>query len=76
MLGFSHSAGGLYLLGDYDLTPRTALLSDIEADQRAMRERYVASKRHTIQVDFDDYLHALAKERQAGAMRARARTRP
>jgi hypothetical protein len=37
-----------------------------------MRARYVASKRHTIQVDFDDYLHALAKERAAGAARARA----
>ena len=36
-----------------------------------MRKRYVASKRHTIQVDFDDYLHALAKERRAGAERAR-----
>jgi dimethylaniline monooxygenase (N-oxide forming) len=31
----------------------------------------VASKRHTIQVDFDDYLHALGKERRAGAERAR-----
>jgi cation diffusion facilitator CzcD-associated flavoprotein CzcO len=31
----------------------------------------VASKRHTIQVDFDDYLHALGKERPAGAERAR-----
>jgi dimethylaniline monooxygenase (N-oxide forming) len=36
-----------------------------------MRKRYVASKRHTIQVDFDDYLHALGKERRAGAERAR-----
>ena len=38
-----------------------------------MRKRYVASKRHTIQVDFDDYLYALAAERRAGAERARAR---
>jgi threonine dehydrogenase-like Zn-dependent dehydrogenase len=37
----------------------------------AMRTRYFASKRHTIQVDFDEYLHALAKERRAGAERAR-----
>jgi hypothetical protein len=28
-------------------------------------------ERHTIQVDFDDYLHALGKERRAGAERAR-----
>ena len=40
-----------------------ALLQDIEDDAAAMRKRYVASKRHTIQVDFDDYLLALAKER-------------
>jgi dimethylaniline monooxygenase (N-oxide forming) len=36
-----------------------------------MSRRYVASKRHTIQVDFDDYLYALEKERRAGAERAR-----
>ena len=39
-----------------------------------MRKRYVASKRHTIQVDFDDYLHALAQGAQGGR-RARARGR-
>ena len=33
-----------------------------------MRQRYVASKRHTIQVDYDDYLHELAKERRAHGM--------
>jgi hypothetical protein len=38
-----------------------------------MRRRYVASKRHTIQVDFDDYLYALTKERRVGAQRAGAR---
>jgi hypothetical protein len=38
-----------------------------------MRKRYVASKRHTIQVDFNDYLFALDAERRAGAERARAR---
>jgi hypothetical protein len=37
-----------------------------------MRKRYVASKRHTIQVDFDDYMQALERERRAGADRARA----
>ena len=63
---------GDYLLGDYALPSAAEIRSDIEADQRAMRERYVASKRHTIQVDFDDYLYELAKERRAGAVRARA----
>jgi cation diffusion facilitator CzcD-associated flavoprotein CzcO len=61
-----------YLTGTYALPERAALLADIDADQRAMRRRYVASKRHTIQVDFDDYLYDLAKERRAGAERAKA----
>jgi cation diffusion facilitator CzcD-associated flavoprotein CzcO len=60
-----------YLKGEYALPPRPALLQDIEDDMAAMRKRYVASKRHTIQVDFDDYLYALGKERRAGAERAR-----
>jgi cation diffusion facilitator CzcD-associated flavoprotein CzcO len=62
---------GDYLLGDYALPPAADVHADIDADQAAMRARYVASKRHTIQVDFDDYLHALTKERSAGAARAR-----
>jgi hypothetical protein len=61
-----------YLKGQYALPPATDLAADIRADQKAMRKRYVASKRHTIQVDFDDYLLALEKERRAGAERARA----
>jgi hypothetical protein len=64
---------GDYLLGDYALPSEEDLRADIAADQEAMRKRYVTSKRHTIQVDFDDYLYALAKEREAGAARARAR---
>ncbi|HEX4436333.1 MAG TPA: NAD(P)-binding domain-containing protein [Solirubrobacteraceae bacterium] len=64
---------GDYLMGDYALPSEEDLRADIAADQEAMRKRYVTSKRHTIQVDFDDYLYALAKEREAGAARARAR---
>ncbi len=63
---------GDYLQGDYALPAPAQLRADIAADQTAMRARYVASKRHTIQVDFDDYLRALSKERAAGALRARA----
>jgi dimethylaniline monooxygenase (N-oxide forming) len=62
---------GDYLAGDYALPPTAEMRADIDADQAAMRERYVASKRHTIQVDYDDYLFDLAKERRAGAARAR-----
>ncbi len=62
-----------YLKGEYALPAPAELREDIRRDQTAMRKRYVASKRHTIQVDFDDYLHALQRERRAGAQRARAR---
>lgn len=64
---------GDHLLGDYLLPSQTELRADIAADQAAMRKRYIASKRHTIQVDFDDYLRDIAIERRAGAQRARAR---
>jgi dimethylaniline monooxygenase (N-oxide forming) len=64
---------GDYLRGEYALPDSVALRRDIAADQAAMRKRYVASKRHTIQVDFDDYLYALEAERRAGAERACAR---
>jgi cation diffusion facilitator CzcD-associated flavoprotein CzcO len=62
-----------YLRGHYALPAAGEMAADIRADQRAMQRRYVASKRHTIQVDFDDYLRDLEKERAAGAERARAR---
>ncbi|HEY5142905.1 MAG TPA: NAD(P)-binding domain-containing protein [Solirubrobacteraceae bacterium] len=60
-----------HLRGEYALPPRDQLLAEMAADQAAMHRRYVASKRHTIQVDFDDYLYDLAKERRRGAERAR-----
>jgi dimethylaniline monooxygenase (N-oxide forming) len=36
----------------------------IEREDRAMRKRYVASTRHTIQVDFHTYMRGLARERR------------
>lgn len=61
-----------HLTGQYALPPRPEMRADIERELRAMRKRYVTSKRHTIQVDFEDYLHGIEKERRAGAQRARA----
>ncbi|MGK2938232.1 MAG: flavin-containing monooxygenase [Solirubrobacteraceae bacterium] len=61
-----------YLRGEYRLPNRLEMLDDIRRDMAAMAKRYVSSKRHTIQVDFDDYLWYLAKEERAGAERARA----
>jgi dimethylaniline monooxygenase (N-oxide forming) len=67
---------GDHLLGDYALPSRAAMRADIAAENAAMNRRYVPSKRHTIQVDFDDYLHELANERRAGGERARAQLLP
>lgn len=62
-----------YLEGRYALPSAAEMRRDIAEDDAAMRRRYVASKRHTIQVDFDDYLHDLGRELKAGCERARAR---
>jgi dimethylaniline monooxygenase (N-oxide forming) len=62
-----------YLSGRYALPDAAALRADIEHERERMFKRYVASKRHTMQVDYDDYLADLTKERRRGAERARAR---
>ena len=36
---------------------------EIARDRAAMAKRYVASKRHTIQVDFDPYMRSIERER-------------
>jgi dimethylaniline monooxygenase (N-oxide forming) len=59
-----------YLQGRYALPADADLRRDIEQERAAMFKRYVSSKRHTMQVDFDDYLVALGKERRRGAERA------
>jgi dimethylaniline monooxygenase (N-oxide forming) len=43
------------------------LLRDIARERAAIRRRYVASKRHTMQVDYDDYLFEVRRERKRGA---------
>jgi hypothetical protein len=54
----------------FDLPSRAQMDADIAAKMRKMRKRYVASKRHTIQVDYDDYMRDLDKELEAGRDRA------
>jgi cation diffusion facilitator CzcD-associated flavoprotein CzcO len=61
-----------HLAGRYLLPPERELRADIEAERAAMFKRYVASPRHTMEVDFDDYVLAVEKERKRGAARARA----
>jgi dimethylaniline monooxygenase (N-oxide forming) len=59
-----------HLAGRYELPPRHELRADIEAERRAMFKRYVASPRHTMQVDFEDYVLGVRRERRRGARRA------
>jgi dimethylaniline monooxygenase (N-oxide forming) len=60
-----------YLRGEYALPDQAALRADMERERARMFRRYVASKRHTMQVDFDNYLYDLRRERRAGARRVR-----
>ncbi len=43
--------------------------AEIQAEERRMRKRYVASKRHTIQVDFQPYLREISRERKRASQR-------
>ena len=76
-----------HLRGEYALPDAAEMNRIIDEDRRAMFARYVPSKRHKMQVDFDDYLHDLArelrrgekraaKERKASALRTRTDSRP
>ena len=62
-----------YLTGRYALPPRREMERRMQRDHEAMRRRYLASPRHTMQVDFDRYMYALAREMAAGRRRARRR---
>jgi dimethylaniline monooxygenase (N-oxide forming) len=61
-----------YLRGEYRLPPLPEMEADVRAERERMFRRYVASKRHTMQVDFDNYLYELGRELKAGAARARS----
>jgi len=61
------------LSGGYDL-PSARERSEHSARERAaMFARYVPSRRHTMQLDFDEYMAELAREAEAGRLRARHR---
>ena len=61
-----------YLRGEYHLPARAAMQADMRLERKRMFKRFVASNRHTMEVDFDDYLYQLRKEVAAGAKRAAA----
>jgi len=57
------------LSGRGTLPSPNAMLAEIAEAEKKMKKRYVASKRHTIQVDFQPYLREIRRERRQAAQR-------
>lgn len=62
---------GELLAGRCALPDRDEMNRAIDADQRWLAKRFVASTRHTVQVDHNHYLKTLRREMRAGRRRAR-----
>jgi len=62
-----------YLTGRYALPARDEMLADMERKRHEMFKRYVRSKRHTMQVDYDDFMLELEREMRRGRKRAHER---
>ena len=63
-----------HLAGKYALPSPGELAQRAKNERERVRRRYGSSPRHTMQIDFDDYLDLLARESEAGARRARSGT--
>jgi cation diffusion facilitator CzcD-associated flavoprotein CzcO len=61
------------LSGRYVLPPVAEMRRDMERERRRMFKRFVPSVRHTMEVDFEDYVAGVAAERRRGEERARVR---
>ena len=62
-----------YLAGGYDLPERAARRRVTERERAEMFARYVPSRRHTMQLDYDVYMALLKAETESGRQRARRR---
>jgi dimethylaniline monooxygenase (N-oxide forming) len=58
------------LSGRAALPPPAEMRQEVETEERKMRKRFVASKRHTVEVDFHPYLREIRRERKLAAQRA------
>jgi dimethylaniline monooxygenase (N-oxide forming) len=58
------------LAGRAALPEAAEMRQEIEREERKMRKRFVASKRHTVEVDFHPYLREIRHERKQAALRA------
>ncbi|MDX6582121.1 MAG: hypothetical protein QOI10_1305 [Solirubrobacterales bacterium] len=59
------------LEGKVELPDARRMERVIARERERMARRYVASKRHTIQVDFEPYMRAIRRERRNGPLRRR-----
>jgi thioredoxin reductase len=59
------------LLGGRATLPAAVeMRKEVEAEEAKMRKRFIASKRHTVEVDFHPYLREIRRERKQAAQRA------
>ncbi len=63
------------LEGKVGLPDREEMQRVIAHERERMAKRYVASARHTIQVDFEPYMRVIARERRNGGLLGRLRAR-
>jgi dimethylaniline monooxygenase (N-oxide forming) len=59
-----------YLTGEYELPDPSEMRRRAEREREYVRRRFVATRRHTMQVDFDGYLEDLQREMRAGTRRS------
>jgi hypothetical protein len=58
------------LSGRATLPPAAEMRKEVASEEAKMRKRFVASKRHTVEVDFYPYLREIRRERKRAAQRA------
>lgn len=58
------------LSGRYRLPSRAAMEEEIRRERRLRERQFVASARHTMEIDYFAYLRSLRRERRRGAVRA------
>jgi dimethylaniline monooxygenase (N-oxide forming) len=58
------------LAGRAALPPAAEMRREVRREEEKMRKRFVASKRHTVEVDFHPYLREIRRERKQAAQRA------
>jgi cation diffusion facilitator CzcD-associated flavoprotein CzcO len=59
-----------YLTGEYELPSAAEMRQRTARERESVRRRFVSSRRHTMQVDFDQYLEDVAREVRAGQNRS------